>query len=50
MKMRLWGTQAEIDDALERIRQAFNVVYQSEPYALRGGNSQTVRVYLEVRL
>jgi hypothetical protein len=49
VKLRLWGTPAEVDQATRRLVETFDVVAVSGPYPDRGP-SVLVRVYLEVRL
>jgi hypothetical protein len=48
VKVRLWGTPAEVDQAVHRLVEVFDVVAVSGPYPDRGA-SVLVRVYLEVR-
>ena len=48
MKVRLWGTPAEVDQATRRLVEVLDVVAVSGPYPDRGP-SVLVRVYLEVR-
>jgi hypothetical protein len=47
VKIRIIGSPAEAADAVERLRQVFEVVSVSDPYPCR--NSTRVRVYVEVR-
>jgi hypothetical protein len=49
VKVRLWGTPAEVDQATRRLVEVLDVVAISGPYPDRG-HSVLVRVYLEVRL
>lgn len=49
MKIRLHGTAEECTEGAKRLREAFDVVSVSGPYADRG-ESVLVRVYVEVRL
>jgi hypothetical protein len=49
VKVRLWGTPAEVDQATRRLVEVLDVVAVSGPYPDRGP-SVLVRVYLEVRL
>ncbi|HEV8649249.1 MAG TPA: hypothetical protein VG276_07555 [Actinomycetes bacterium] len=49
MKLRLWGTPAEVADATRRLVEVLDVVALSGPSPDRGA-SVLVRVYLEVRL
>jgi hypothetical protein len=48
MKLRLWGTPAEVDQTTRRLVEVLDVVAVSGPYPDRG-QSVLVRVYLEVR-
>lgn len=48
MKIRLHGTPDEVRQAANRLREAFRVVSESDPYPDRGA-SELVRVYLEIR-
>jgi hypothetical protein len=48
VKVRLWGTPAEVDQATRQLVEVFDVVAVSGPYPDRGP-SVLVRVYLEVR-
>jgi hypothetical protein len=48
VKVRLWGTPAEVDQATRRLVEVLDVVAVSGPYPDRGP-SVLVRVYLEVR-
>jgi hypothetical protein len=48
VKVRLWGTPAEVDQAARRLVEVLDVVAVSGPYPDRGA-SVLVRVYLEVR-
>ena len=48
MRIRLWGTEQECREAVDRLRLVFNVVSVSEPRADRG-ESSLVRVYVETR-
>jgi hypothetical protein len=48
VKVRLWGTPAEVDQATRQLVEALDVVAVSGPYPDRGA-SVLVRVYLEVR-
>jgi hypothetical protein len=48
VKVRLWGTPAEVDQATRRLVDVLDVVAVSGPYPDRGA-SVLVRVYLEVR-
>jgi hypothetical protein len=48
VKVRLWGTPAEVDQATRRLVEVLDVVAVSGPYPDRG-HSVLVRVYLEVR-
>jgi hypothetical protein len=48
VKVRLWGTPAEVDQATRRLVETLDVVAVSGPYPDRGP-SVLVRVYLEVR-
>jgi hypothetical protein len=48
VKVRLWGTPAEVDQATRRLVEVLDVVAVSGPYPDRG-QSVLVRVYLEVR-
>lgn len=47
MKMRLQGTLPEIEAALARLRQIFEITYKSAPYKDRAGAGY--RVYIEVK-
>lgn len=47
IKIRLEGTQEEIEDFMSGFRPQYNVLSESAPYANRG-KSQYVRVYLDV--
>jgi hypothetical protein len=49
VKVRLWGTPAEVDQATRRLVEVLDVVAVSGPSPDRGP-SVLVRVYLEVRL
>jgi hypothetical protein len=49
VKVRLWGTPAEVDQATRRLVEVLDVVAVSGPYPDRGA-SVLVRVYLEIRL
>ena len=49
IKIRIQTTASEMNKAVEIIRQNFNVIEISAPYANRG-NSQYVRVYLDAIL
>jgi hypothetical protein len=49
VKVRLWGTPAEVAQAVRRLVEVLNVVAVSGPYPDRGP-SVLVRVYLEVHL
>jgi hypothetical protein len=49
VRLRVWGTPAEVDQAVRRLTETFDVVAVSGPYPDRG-HSVLVRVYLEVRL
>jgi hypothetical protein len=49
VKVRLWGTPAEVDQATRRLVEVLDVLSVSGPYPDRGP-SVLVRVYLEVRL
>jgi hypothetical protein len=48
VKVRLWGTPAEVDQATRQLVEVLDVVAVSGPYPDRGP-SVLVRVYLEVR-
>jgi hypothetical protein len=48
VKVRLWGTPAEVDQATRQLVEVLDVVAVSGPYPDRG-QSVLVRVYLEVR-
>jgi hypothetical protein len=48
VKVRLWGTPAEVDQATRRLVEVLDVVAVSGPYPDRGP-SVLVRVYLKVR-
>jgi hypothetical protein len=48
VKVRLWGTPAEVDQATRRLLEVLDVVAVSGPSPDRGP-SRLVRVYLEVR-
>jgi hypothetical protein len=48
VKVRLWGTPAEVDQATRRLVEVLDVVAVHGPYPDRG-QSVLVRVYLEVR-
>jgi hypothetical protein len=48
VKVRLWGTPAEVDQAVRQLVEVLDVVAVSGPYPDRGP-SVLVRVYLEVR-
>ena len=47
IKIRLEGTQEEIEDFMAGFRPQYNVLSESAPYSNRG-KSQYVRVYLDV--
>jgi hypothetical protein len=49
VNIRLHGTEAECQHAVERLATAFRVVSVSRPYSDRGASS-LVRVFVEVRL
>lgn len=49
MKIRLMGTVEEIDLALIKLQQTFNVIYKSGLYANRGSDV-IYRMYIEVKL
>lgn len=48
MKIRLTGTLEELEQAVEKLKTAFEVVSASKPYANR--NSTEYRVYVEIKL
>jgi hypothetical protein len=48
VKVRLWGTPAEVDQATRQLVEILDVLSVSGPYPDRGP-SVLVRVYLEVR-
>ena len=48
MKIRLTGTLEELEQAVEKMKTAFEVVGISKPYANR--NSAEYRIYVEVKL
>ena len=47
MKIRLTGTMEELEQAVEKLKTAFDVVSVSAPYKNR--NSMEYRVYVEVK-
>lgn len=47
MKIRLTGNLKELEQAVEKLKTAFEVVSVSKPYANR--NSTECRVYVEVK-
>lgn len=51
MKIRLYGTPAEVDEAVEALREVFHVHGASRPYPSRGESREAgVRVYLTAQL
>ena len=51
MKIRLYGTPAEVDEAVEALRDVFVIHGASRPYASRGASREAeVRVYVTAQL
>ncbi|MCQ6249275.1 MULTISPECIES: hypothetical protein [Streptomyces violaceusniger group] len=50
MKIRVMATEEEAAEVVNRLRQVLTVVEVSGPYRNRRGDSDLVRVYVEVRL
>lgn len=48
MKIRLMGNNEELEKAVEKLKETFEIISVSRPYANR--NSTEARVYVEVKV